>query len=314
MKTATRIILVPFYGGAKGQSLQITETTDGQVLSSVIVKTPNNLPSPSEQTEIEIDPLELENPPLPSKFDIDLFEGYEYIKNIQKNAGEIVKLQEKAKRNGELTESEETKYNEHMSIINSYVQKLAEAQENSNSGFENREGLSSWFDRQRENTKKKTEEKRKAEKKKEEEDKKRKEEEENKKKEEEIKRKKEELKEQEKEKEKEKVEEEEEEDNDAVAINLPPDDASVAEAKPIGLAVAGDGGVAASKPIATAVVGPGGLAIARPVATAIAGVSPDQALVPVYVDGSSSHKKHTKNKSDGMNEFLSKIITKYHHS
>lgn len=77
----------------------------------------------------------------------------------------------------------------------------------------------------------------------------------------------------------------------------------------------GDGGVAASKPIATAVVGPGGLAIARPVATAIAGVSPDQALIPIYAEGlgSGSHKKSSsKNKTDQMSEFLNKIISKYH--
>ncbi|XP_066999532.2 uncharacterized protein [Anabrus simplex] len=60
--------------------------------------------------------------------------------------------------------------------------------------------------------------------------------------------------------------------NDGVSIQLPPAGASVAEARPVGLSIAGVGGVAASKPQATAVVGPAGLAIARPVATAIAGV------------------------------------------
>lgn len=64
-------------------------------------------------------------------------------------------------------------------------------------------------------------------------------------------------------------------DSDTVQVNSPNKDASVAEAKPVGLAIAGVGGVASSKPSATAVVGPGGLAIARPSAVAIAGVSPD---------------------------------------
>lgn len=87
-------------------------------------------------------------------------------------------------------------------------------------------------------------------------------------------------------------------------MNSPGKDASVSEAKPVGLAIAGVGGVASSKPSATAVVGPGkfhlfsnsfmlmktlnkrpfllasslhpgGLAIARPSAIAIAGVSPE---------------------------------------
>ncbi|RZF39738.1 hypothetical protein LSTR_LSTR014766, partial [Laodelphax striatellus] len=60
--------------------------------------------------------------------------------------------------------------------------------------------------------------------------------------------------------------------SDSVTIKPPPDNASIAEAKPVGLAIAGVGGVASSRPQATAIVGPGGLAIARPVATSIAGV------------------------------------------
>ncbi|XP_030758004.1 uncharacterized protein LOC115883735 isoform X1 [Sitophilus oryzae] len=295
IESATKVTLVPFYGGGKGQSLQITETSDGKLISSVIVKTPVNPPPPLEQTEIEIDPLELENPPLPTKFDIDLFEGYEFIRNIQKNAGEIVRLQELAKKNGELTKEDEEKYNNSMASINNSVQQLVEVQENTSLGSENREGLTQWFEKKRENNKKKNELN----------------------KNEKVGNKKEPEKEVNKNEEKEEEQEEENEDeNDAVAVNLPPEDASVAEAKPIGLAVAGEGGVAASKPIATAVVGPGGLAIARPVATAIAGVSPDQALVPIYAEGlgSAPHKKHSKIKTDGMNEFLNRIITKYHNT
>lgn len=43
------------------------------------------------------------------------------------------------------------------------------------------------------------------------------------------------------EKEEENVGEEEQTDNESVQVNLPPPDASVAEAKPVGLAVAGEG-------------------------------------------------------------------------
>lgn len=77
--------------------------------------------------------------------------------------------------------------------------------------------------------------------------------------------------------------------------------------------------MAASKPIATAVVGPGGLAIARPVGTAIAGVSPDQALVPIYAEaGEDPPQKGQKkpNKGErrklGTSEYLNRIIHKYH--
>lgn len=81
----------------------------------------------------------------------------------------------------------------------------------------------------------------------------------------------------------------EEPPNESVSVNLPPDNASVAEAKPVGLAIAGTGGVASSKPVATAVVGPGGLALAKPVATAIAGIPGAEALVGVS-GGKQKHK------------------------
>ncbi|XP_033149584.1 uncharacterized protein LOC108598051 [Drosophila busckii] len=65
--------------------------------------------------------------------------------------------------------------------------------------------------------------------------------------------------------------------NDSVAIMAPKKDASVAEAKPVGLSIAGEGGVASSKPNAVALSGRNGLAVASPKATAIAGVSPEEA-------------------------------------
>lgn len=79
--------------------------------------------------------------------------------------------------------------------------------------------------------------------------------------------------------------------SEAVSVNLPPDNASVAEAKPVGLAIAGIGGVASSKPVATAVVGPGGLALAKPVATAIAGIPGAEALVGVASNGGKHRQK-----------------------
>ncbi|KAH8406881.1 hypothetical protein KR222_010045, partial [Zaprionus bogoriensis] len=65
--------------------------------------------------------------------------------------------------------------------------------------------------------------------------------------------------------------------NDSVAVMAPKKDAAVAEAKPVGLSIAGEGGVASSKPNAVALSGRNGLAVASPKATAIAGVSPEEA-------------------------------------
>ncbi|CAB3366221.1 Hypothetical predicted protein [Cloeon dipterum] len=62
------------------------------------------------------------------------------------------------------------------------------------------------------------------------------------------------------------------EDLESTEIRPPPPGASVAEAQPVGIAIAGPGGVAAAQPIGQAIVGPGGLAIARPIGTAVAGV------------------------------------------
>ncbi|XP_036337331.1 uncharacterized protein LOC118747388 [Rhagoletis pomonella] len=65
--------------------------------------------------------------------------------------------------------------------------------------------------------------------------------------------------------------------SDTVAVTAPKKDASVAEAKPVGLSIAGEGGVASSKPNAVALSGRNGLAVAAPKATAIAGVSAEEA-------------------------------------
>ncbi|KAJ1528411.1 hypothetical protein ONE63_006825 [Megalurothrips usitatus] len=67
--------------------------------------------------------------------------------------------------------------------------------------------------------------------------------------------------------------------SDTVTIVQPPPNASMAEAKPVGIAVAGEGGVASSRPQATALVGPGGLAVAKPIATAVAGIQGAEILL-----------------------------------
>lgn len=213
-----------------------------------------------ENPEVTVNTSELENPVLPSIYELNDFGTN--IKKIQDTALKVVKLQETAKERGELTDSEETLYKESMDILSQSAQNLAHLQEELHPlDFEGREGLSSWLDRRltKDKNKKKDEDKRKKEeekKKKEEEEKKKKEEEEKKKKDEEEKKKKEEEKKkkaEEKRKEEEKKEEEkrkeeemekegekeEGEDDDAIEINLPREDASVAEAKPVGLAVAG---------------------------------------------------------------------------
>jgi hypothetical protein len=83
-------------------------------------------------------------------------------------------------------------------------------------------------------------------------------------------------------------------DESGVCVGSPPDNASVAEAKPVGLAVAGPGGVAASKPVGAAISGPGGLSVARPVATAIAGVPGAEGLVGLSPGGKKKYERPLK--------------------
>ncbi|CAH1117928.1 unnamed protein product [Phaedon cochleariae] len=322
----TKITILPFYGGAKGQSLQIIETPDGQ-LTTNIIKSPE---TPLEPPENAIDPSELENPSLPSKEERDDFGSS--LRKIQKNTKKVVELQEIVEKNGKLTPEQDTLYKKTMEELTQAVENLKLLQEETNPPeLENREGLSAWFER-------KTSNKNKANKKKEEEEKKKKEEEEKKKKEEvkrkeqqeQDKRREEEEKKRREEEEKKKLEEikrkqegekpeegeieEEGDSDDTVGVNLPPADASVAEAKPVGLAVAGEGGVAVSKPLATAVVGRGGMAIARPIGTALAGVDPEQDLVPIYAENYvfAGKPKPSSGNKDSASEYLNRLISKYH--
>ncbi|VEN64565.1 unnamed protein product [Callosobruchus maculatus] len=265
---------MPYYGALKGQSLEITELPNGTVITKV-VKTPVTNDTTTEDT---IDVTELENPPLPTKYERNESDDFSRnVKTIQTNAHKIVKLQEVAKAKGNLTEKEESLYKENMDSLSKAAEELAKIQEESYPiDLEGREALSAWFERKANNKKEKDKKKDDDKKKKEDEDKKKKEEEDRKRKEEEAKKKKEEeerhrkeeekkrkeqegkkrqeeekrrkeeeerRKEEERKKEEEKRkgerEEESDDDEDGVAVNLPPDDASVAEAKPVGLAVAG---------------------------------------------------------------------------
>lgn len=175
--------------------------------------------SPQAEQEETLNYTALEYPELPSK------SGNEYghnIKNIHRSALNIIQLQENAKQRGSLTENEKIEYDSNMSVLNKSAKDLAELQF-SEDDIADDEGLREWFTKK--NSKRQQKRKngnKKGNQNKVPEDK-------------------------EKEEEKEKPEKEEEEEggdekdeeSDSVVINLPPDDASVAEAKPVGLAVAG---------------------------------------------------------------------------
>lgn len=189
------------------------ELPDGNI-TTAIIKAPVNATYPDvEPTTEPPEPdaiTEVEYPQLPSKADSEYGES---IRNIHRTALNIIQLQEAAKANGKLDKIEQRKYEDNMDSLNLSAQNLARIQDDTDDYFENDSGgtLASWFERKKVNKQdknKKEEEKKKGPNKGEDKD-------------------------------KEEPNDEGEEGEDGIAINLPPEDASVAEAKPVGLAVAG---------------------------------------------------------------------------
>lgn len=133
------------------------------------------------------------------------------IRSIHETAQNIIKLQAVAKKNGQLSEAEEKQYNENLEQLNLAAKNLANFQESQaeedNDEF-SRANLQFWFEQKKSKFWGKNSEEQKEETTSEETA-------------------------------HANNENEDTEDEDGVAINLPPDDASVAEAKPVGLAVAG---------------------------------------------------------------------------
>ncbi|XP_065172288.1 uncharacterized protein [Atheta coriaria] len=90
-KTPVKITLLPFYGGAKGQTLQITENLDGTVSTEVLQgQFPAIEPEGEEEEAVEA----VENPVLPVRRESDYGQN---IKNIHRSALNIIRLQEAAK-------------------------------------------------------------------------------------------------------------------------------------------------------------------------------------------------------------------------
>lgn len=216
-----KISIVPFYGGASGQSLQIIETEDGKTITQIIeTPTVTKIPPLEEEEEANTDVEQVEYPQLPTKNENEYTNG---IKTIHESAADVIQLQEQAEKSGKLSQAQQEEYTRHVETLNASGRRLAllqDADEEDDALFAD-EALTAWFNRKKEKKKSEAKEKEDGDKKKEEQ----------------------------KEKEKpavtkkppkgEEEHEEEGDDNESVVINVPPDDASVAEAKPVGLAVAG---------------------------------------------------------------------------
>ncbi|XP_053686856.1 uncharacterized protein LOC128736400 [Sabethes cyaneus] len=260
-RTASDVLKLPFYGGARGQILEIRKNSDGTVVSKILRGDDEEMKLKVHQI---VDELKQNEDILAEDDDIRAADQSfgDYLLNIQKAAASLVTLQEQVKKTGKLSNDQKKVYADNLEKLGVAAQKLAHIQQQDDDHDAIKFLFDSQFDQSDAQKKKASPTTHKVttfpgyKGKDEESHHKKKEEEEN-------------------------VGEDDsssnsQNDSDSVQVNSPEKEASIAEAKPVGLAIAGEGGVASSKPVATAVVGDGGLAVARPVATAIAGIKPSE--------------------------------------
>ncbi|XP_053675834.1 uncharacterized protein LOC128726074 [Anopheles nili] len=265
-RTATDVLKLPFYGGARGQILEIRKNSDGTVVSKI-------LRGDDEDMELKVHHMGDEPQPglKPSSIEQALEASDEdikgadqsfgdYLLKIQNAAASLVSLQETVKKTGKLSSDQRKVYTDNLEKLGVAAQKLAHIQQSD----DDQDAIRFLFDLSALTANYETASTGDPQKKKVssgskltsfpgykgKEDNKKKEEEEN--------------------------VGEDGSGGDSVQVDTQEKESSIAEAKPVGLAIAGEGGVASSKPVATAVVGDGGLAVARPVATAIAGIKPSE--------------------------------------
>uniref|UniRef100_A0A182NIZ0 DUF4774 domain-containing protein n=1 Tax=Anopheles dirus TaxID=7168 RepID=A0A182NIZ0_9DIPT len=260
-RMATDVLKLPFYGGARGQILEIRKNSDGTVVSKILRGDDDDMELKVHQVADEaaaaVRQPAIEQALEASEEDLkgtDQSFG-DYLLKIQNAAASLVSLQETVKKTGKLSSDQRKVYTDNLEKLGVAAQKLAHLQQ----ADDDQDAIRFLFDSNYDNTASSGE----AQKKKPssskitsfpgykgKEDNKKKEEEEN--------------------------VGEDGSGGDSVQVETQEKESSIAEAKPVGLAIAGEGGVASSKPVATAVVGDGGLAVARPVATAIAGIKPSE--------------------------------------
>lgn len=106
------LIQLPFYGGARGQVLQIKRNPDGSVLSEVVSQatiSATHLPSKNERADM-------------STFQQNLLE-------IQRAASQLVTLQQNIKLSGRLTDVDRRLYSENLERLGVSAQNLAHIQQ-----------------------------------------------------------------------------------------------------------------------------------------------------------------------------------------
>lgn len=99
---------LPFYGGGKGQVLQIRRNSDGTVTTEIV-----------KQDKVEIQ----------KEIADDMNSFQDNLANIQKAASELVALQQTVKSSGKLTEADRSKYAANLEKLGISAQNLAHIQQ-----------------------------------------------------------------------------------------------------------------------------------------------------------------------------------------
>uniref|UniRef100_A0A182NZT6 DUF4774 domain-containing protein n=1 Tax=Anopheles epiroticus TaxID=199890 RepID=A0A182NZT6_9DIPT len=262
-RTATDVLKLPFYGGARGQILEIRKNSDGTVVSKILRGDDEDMELNVQQVAEDVTPVKQQHQQQSFEQTLDGSEEDvkgsdqsfgDYLLKIQNAAASLVSLQETVKKTGKLSPDQRKVYTDNLEKLGVAAQKLAHIQQ----ADDDQDAIRFLFDSNYETTSSGDPQKKKVSSNK--------------------------ITSFPGYKGKEEVKKKEEEENvgedssggDSVQVETQEKESSIAEAKPVGLAIAGEGGVASSKPVATAVVGDGGLAVARPVATAIAGIKPSE--------------------------------------
>ena len=114
---------LPFYGGARGQILEIRKNPDGTVISKILR---------DGNDELKLKVRKVEDEPeeeIIAENDEETTEGFgNYLENIQQAAASLVQLQENVKKTGRLTSEQKKLYTESLERLGVAAQSLANFQ------------------------------------------------------------------------------------------------------------------------------------------------------------------------------------------
>ena len=129
------VVKLPYYGGSKGQVLEIRQRPDGTIYSRILVDEIKTDISKEDLEKLDKTKSLIEEATRPeakqeteNTFEINL-------QSIQLAAAELVSLQENFKKSGELNSEQQKKYTENLEKLGVSAQKLAHIQQDSGDDF-----------------------------------------------------------------------------------------------------------------------------------------------------------------------------------